>query len=84
MRKKTIQVDSDVWEKLMKLKIERRARSVNEVLRQLLGETAPSKVPETPQPPPASPGGAGLPDYIQGNPWLEVLRRRAGSGGSRV
>jgi hypothetical protein len=83
MRKKTIQVDSDVWEKLMKLKIERRARSVNEVLRQLLGETAPSKVPET-QPPPAAPGDAGLPDYIQGNPWLEVLRRRAGSEGSRV
>jgi hypothetical protein len=81
MEKKTIQVDSDVWEKLMKLKIEMRARSVNEVLRQLLGEAeaAPSKahgaqLPRQPQP--ATPEDTGLPSFAADNPWLEVLRVR--------
>jgi len=37
---KTIWVDEDVWEVLMTIKIRKRYRSVNDVLRELLGLNA--------------------------------------------
>jgi Arc/MetJ family transcription regulator len=45
---KTIRVDDEVWEKLMELRTKGRARSVNEVLRQLLGLATTDE--QSPQP----------------------------------
>jgi len=48
---KTVRVDEEVWEKLMELRTKSRARSVNEVLRRLLGlATAVGRNPQ-PEPP---------------------------------
>jgi hypothetical protein len=68
---KTVRVDEEVWEKLMELRTKSRARSVNEVLRQLLGlatagERSPQPEPEPargsssePQSSPATPSTSG-------------------------
>jgi len=86
VNKKTIQVDADVWEKLMQLKIERGARNISEVLRQLLACSATAArsadAPAIPRPQRLEAGepekGADLPSYIQDNPWVQVLSKRAG------
>jgi hypothetical protein len=88
VNKKTIQVDADVWEKLMQLKIERGARNISEVLRQLLACSATvaksADAPAVPKPQPQrleadEPGKeAPLPSYVQDNPWVHVLSKRAG------
>jgi len=41
--KKTLSVSDEVWAELLKLKIELRARSVDEVLRKVLNEWRKSK-----------------------------------------
>ncbi|WP_288006286.1 ribbon-helix-helix protein, CopG family [Thermofilum sp.] len=92
MNKKTIQVDADVWEKLMQLKIERGARNISEVLRQLLACSATvaksADVPVAPRSQPQrleadEPGKeAPLPSYVQDNPWVHVLSKRTGGRNS--
>jgi len=90
VNKKTIQVDADVWEKLMQLKIERGARNISEVLRQLLAcyttvarsaDAPVAPVVPTPQPQQETDepeNEAPLPSYVQDNPWVQVLSKRAG------
>jgi len=87
VNKKTIQVDADVWEKLMQLKIERGARNISEVLRQLLACSATvarsADAPTIPRPQPQRlepdepERDAPLPSYVQDNPWVHVLSKRA-------
>jgi predicted CopG family antitoxin len=87
--KKTIQVDVDVWEKLMQLKIERGARNISEVLRQLLAcsltvaqnaDVPVAPVVPTPQQQEVDEPEkeAPLPSYVQDNPWVQVLSKRVG------
>jgi len=72
---KTVRVDEEVWEKLMELRTKSRARSVNEVLRQLLGLAAASRRGAQPEPEPAQ--------AAQPNPSSEAGRSRSGAAGNR-
>jgi len=52
MTRKRVYVSEEVWERLMALKLERKARSVDEILKQLLNlQLAPPSPPPSPSPP---------------------------------
>jgi hypothetical protein len=83
---KTVRVDEEVWERLMELRAKKRARSVNEVLRQLLGLTPPSGSNPQPEPEPAQ-GSSSEPRSSPATPstggTVSDRSQRAGTGAKK-
>jgi len=83
---KTVRVDEEVWEKLMELRTRKRARSVNEVLRQLLGLAPPSGSNPQPEPEPAR-GSSSEPQSSPATPSTSGTAsdrsQRAGTGAKK-
>jgi hypothetical protein len=58
VKRKAVWVSEQLWERLMKIKIETRARSLEEVIARLLGQPAGTSTPEN-QPAPVTPAETG-------------------------